>query len=206
LSDQHVHVSRGVSKLGHAIPSVNLPPGPTCRPDAPCFKLCYARKGRFSFQHNKDLTQRNLDLWTTDPVRFERECVCAAYPSRFFRWHSSGDIPDANYLKMMVRVAEDCPNTSFLCFTKKYELVDDFIREQGVEAVPRNLKLVYSAWDNFVPRNPNNLPMAYIDLKGKDCPIPDDARVCTGYCGDCVLSRYSCWDLNPGESVVFKQH
>lgn len=206
LSDLHVHISRGVSKLGHAIPSVNLPPGPTCRPDAPCFKLCYARKGRFSFQHNKDLAQRNLQIWQENPERFERDVECAAYTSRFFRWHSSGDIPDAGYLNMMRRVAVKCPETSFLCFTKKFELVNDLISVEGTEILPTNLRIVLSAWGDFAPENPHNFPMAYIDLKGRDCDIPDDARACTGYCGECVLSGYSCWDLKPGESVFFKQH
>lgn len=206
MSDEHVHISRGITKLGAAIPSVNLPPGDTCRPDAPCFRLCYARKGRFSFTHTRDLLSRNLRLWRTDPDRYEREIECAAYTSRFFRFHSSGDIPDDAYLAMMIRVANRCKETAFLCFTKKFELVDKYIFDHGPEAIPHNLHIVYSAWGNFLPVNPHNLPIAYIKLRKEQSAIPGDARPCSGYCGDCVASGHSCWDLKPGQSVCFNQH
>ena len=206
MTDEHVHISRGITKLGAAIPSVNLPPGETCRPDAPCFRLCYARKGRFSFSHTRDLLQQNLDLWLNDPERYEREVECGAYTSRFFRFHSSGDIPDGPYLDMMIRVADKCPDTSFLCFTKKYELVNSFINLRGIQAMPPNLRIVFSAWGSFLPDNPYNLPVAYIKLRKEPAAIPEDARMCSGYCGECVATGRSCWTLNPGESVYFNQH
>ena len=55
----HVHISYGVSKLGAEIPSVSLPVGCTCRPDAPCLRKCYGRRGRFSFSRTKALIQNN---------------------------------------------------------------------------------------------------------------------------------------------------
>lgn len=206
MTDEHVHISRGITKLGASIPSVNLPPGRTCRPDAPCFKLCYARKGRFAFSHTKDLLAGNLNLWLTDPERYEREIECAAYTSRFFRFHSSGDIPNAPYLSMMTRVASRCKDTSFLCFTKQYELVNDFITAHGLDSIPENLHIVFSAWGSFVPDNPHRLPAAYIKLKKEPCVIPETAHQCSGFCGDCVMSGRSCWDLKAGESVCFNQH
>ena len=206
VTDDHVHISRGNSKLGAAIPSVNLPPGLTCRPDAPCLRLCYARKGRFAFSHNKDLLIRNLFIWQDNPERFEKDVECAAYVSRFFRWHGTGDIPDPAYLNMMIRVANNCHDTSFLCFTKKFELVNALISANGAGAIPENLHMVFSAWGDFLPENPFNLPAAYIRLKSRDSFIPDDARQCSGYCGNCVLTGSSCWDLKSGESVYFNQH
>lgn len=200
----HVHISRGITKLGESIPSVNLPPVLTCREDAPCFKHCYARKGRFAFQHNKDLLNRNLEVWREDPDGFERDVRIAVFQSRFFRFHSSGDIPDAAYLGMMVRVAASCPKTNILCFTKKFELVNEFIRENG--SLPGNLNIVFSAWGDFIPDNPYGLPVAYIRLRHESSSIPESARQCPGYCGDCIQTGCSCWDLKPGESVVFNEH
>ena len=57
-----LHVSHSVSKLGASIPSVSLPAVVTCRPDAPCFKTCYARKGRFRFSRNMELLRNNIDM------------------------------------------------------------------------------------------------------------------------------------------------
>lgn len=196
-----LHISHSISKLGASIPSINLPPVATCRPDVPCYKHCYARKGRFALPRNKELLQNNLELWRTSPEQFEIEVRAA----RFLRWHSSGDIPDRAYLDMMARVAREHPHTSFLAFTKKCELVNRWLDENG--ALPANLRIVFSAWGAaFVPENPHNLPVAYVRLKKEPCDIPTDAFQCSGYCGKCVMSGCSCWDLQRGQAVCFNQH
>lgn len=202
---KQAYISRSVSKLGSQIPSINLPPVITCRPDAPCFAKCYARKGRFCFAKNKAHLQDNHMLWLTDANAYERSVVCAAYFSHYFRWHSSGDIPDAAYLDMMVRVANKLPDTCFLCFTKKHELVNTYISANG--ELPQNLTIVLSAWGSFLPSNPYDLPVAYVRFKN-DCNafIPENARECRSYCGECISTGISCWDLRSGESVVFDEH
>lgn len=202
---EHVHISRGVTKLGADIPSVSLPPVCTCRPDAPCAKKCYARKGRWCFSHNRALLRQNIDVWNEDPVSFQRDILIASFHSRFFRWHSSGDIPDMRYLEMMVDTAKRLPDTKFLCFTKKFEMVNEYLSIH--KAFPQNLRMVFSAWGSFIPENPYNLPMAYVRFRGSNqSNIPADALQCKNYCGDCVMSGCSCWDLKPGESVVFNEH
>ena len=201
---ENVHISNGISKLGCSIPSVNLPAGCTCRADAPCRKKCYALKGRFAFSHTKELLSRNLEIWRDDPAFFEKQVEIAAFKSRFFRWHSAGDIPDAAYLAMMVRVAKHLSGTRFLAFTKKYELINDYISKNG--SLPENLTIVLSAWGAFLPENPHNLPIAYVRLRHDACDIPSDAFQCPKYCGDCVMTGCSCWDLKNGQSVCFDEH
>lgn len=203
MSQEHVHISKGVTKLG-SIPSVSLPPCQTCRPDAPCVRKCYARKGRFAFSRNKALLEKNFALWSTDPERYEQEVFCAAYPARFFRWHSSGDIPCAAYLEMMVRVAQRAPDTKFLVFTKKFELVNAYLDSCG--AFPANLCVVLSAWGAWLPENPHGLPVAYIRFRKDPQPVPEHAFACRGFCGECVLSGHDCWSLQRGEAVVFDEH
>jgi len=202
----HVHISNAIGKLGPLIPSVNLPPGLTCDQSIGCAKKCYARKGRFAFKNVRDLLKHNYDVWINDPDGYERDVCIAAFASRFFRFHSSGDIPDKAYLRMMIRVSYKCPNTNFLCFTKKVELINSYIDENGLESMPPNLRIVFSAWGSFQPRNPYNLPVAYIRFRKQESYIPESARQCRGYCGDCVQSGFSCWDLNYNESVVFNEH
>lgn len=201
---EHVHISHHVSKLGANIPSVNLPVGSTCRPDAPCFQKCYARRGRFCFQKNKAHLQNNLDMWLSNPQQYEYEVGATAHFHGYFRWHSSGDIPNSAYLDMMVRIAKDKPNTRFLAFTKKYELINAWLDENS--AFPANLTIVLSAWGNYRPSNPHNLPIAYIRFKKNLSVIPAQARECPSYCGNCVANGMSCWDLCPGDSVVFNEH
>lgn len=203
---KRLHVSNSISKLGVNIPSVNLPAIITCRPDAPCFKTCYANKGRFAFPHNRDLLMNNLLLWQEDPECFEREATAAFALSRFVRWHSSGDIPDAEYFEMMVRIANVLPDVKFLAFTKQFEIVNAYLDAHNGE-LPGNFSVVFSAWgDDFQPVNPYNLPVAYVRLKKTPCTIPEDAMECSGYCGECAATGCSCWHLKRGESTVFNQH
>lgn len=203
-SSQHVHISRSISKLGDAIPSVNLPPGITCRPDAPCISKCYARKGRWRFSNNIDLLENNLRIWQSDPDTYRKEIGASALFSRYFRWHSAGDIPDEPYLGMMSRIAEMLPYTQFLCFTKKFELVNAYLEEK---TLPKNLRLVFSAWGDFLPENPHKLPVAYVRFKNSSQDeIPCYAFECSGHCEDCIPCGNSCWDLEHGQAVVFNEH
>lgn len=204
----HVHISKGISKLTSGnvtIPSVNLLPIDTCRHDAPCFNGCYACKGRFMFNRNRLLLSTNTELWHNEPEGFERDVSIAAFHSRFFRWHSAGDIPDASYFAMMVRVAQKLPDTKFLCFTKKDYIVNQYLGSG--KQIPLNLTVVLSAWGKWIPENPHNLPVAYIRFKKKESgAIPETARECPKHCGDCTMTGCSCWDLKAGESVVFDEH
>ena len=198
----HVHFSH-VSKTGDQIPSCGFPVGETCRPDAPCRLLCYGRRGRFAFAHNKDLLETNLEIWHENPAFFRQEVIITSFPAKFFRWFPIGDIPDPQFYAMMCDVCSDVPGTRYLAFTKKYEIVNDYLDHYEE---PDNLTTVLSAWGDFVPENPHNLPVAYIRLKNQQCSIPKDAYECPLFCGNCVLTGHSCWDLKRGESVVFNQH
>lgn len=206
MEPYHAFISWGNQKLGPSIPSINLPVGKTCRPDAPCAKKCYAKRGRLSFKRNKELYEANLALWAADPDGFKRDVICGAAKSRFFRWHTTGDIPDIEYLHMMVRVAKELPYTNFLAFTKKWELVDSYINAGG--NLSPNLTIVYSVWGDFAPENPYNSPLAMIRFK-HDLGITVNEQasfICPRYCGDCVMQERNCWNLKHGQIVCFDEH
>lgn len=123
---------------------------------------------------------------------------------KYFRFHSSGDIVDKLYFEKMCWLAKNNKEIKFLCFTKKYEIVNRYIA-LGL-AVPDNLTIVFSNWGDFVCDNPNKLPVAYVNLQKQNCEIPTEAKVCNKYCGACASTTESCWNLKKGESVVFDQH
>lgn len=205
------------SKLGGQIPSINLPPIITCRKNAPCAHLCYARKGNFCYANVKKSHLDNLKHYQTNPQNFFGSII--AYLNgltvyRFFRWHSSGDIVDMQYLEGIVRVAKECPQTKFLVFTKKFELVNTYVSHRAVDFehfkknfLPDNLKIVFSMWDkefNETVDNPYHFPTTWVRFKDGsiDKAIPETALPCIGKCYECV----ACWDLRAGQSTVFKQH
>ena len=204
-------VSTANSKLGKQIASVNLPAGITCRPDAPCRNGCYALKGRFMFKSTRACHERNLQSFFDDKENYFNYIAgrCSLERYAHFRWHSSGDIVNDDYLAGIVRVAAAASETKFLCFTKKYELVNNFIAKGG--KIPENLTIVFSCWGDFVPDNPYDLPTSYarfnkVSSIDSDENIPDDAVECKGSCKDCVHTEMNCWNLKNGQSVVFNKH
>lgn len=193
------------SKLGDKIPSLNLPTT-VCRADAPCKKGCYAMKGNWLFKNVVTSLQSNLDHFLNDSEGFFNEIINYINNGdiiyKFFRWFSSGDIVNEKFLNGMVKVAKKCKQTKFLCFTKKFELVNQYL---NVSELPKNLKIVFSAWDkDFKVENPHNLPVTYINFKDptKNADIPEFAIPCIGTCSSCK----ACWSLKKGQSVYFDQH
>ena len=198
---QYVKVSNTNSKLGGQIYSINLPAVVTCRPDAPCFKGCYARKGNWTFTNVKNSLESNLDAYKSNPDLFFESVVVQTALVRFCRWHSSGDIVDMQYFEGMCKVARKNKETHYLCFTKKYEIINEFLSKG--KRIPKNLSIVFSAWDNWIPENPYELPMTYVyGEKFNNDLIPKDAIPCGGKCENCQ----ACWTLKKGQHVYFLKH
>ena len=198
---QYAKVSNTNSKLGGQIYSINLPPVVTCRSDAPCFKGCYACKGNWLFPNVKNSLQHNLEAYKSNPDLFFESVAAQTALVRFCRWHSSGDIVDMKYFEGMCKVARKNKETHYLCFTKKHEIINGFLSKG--KRIPKNLSIVFSAWSNWIPENPYNLPMTYV--YGKEFNnelIPKDAIPCGGKCETCQ----ACWTLKKGQHVYFLKH
>lgn len=200
-------ISLSNQKLGGFIPSVNLPPILTCRANAPCQKNCYACRGHFNYSNVKASHLDNLHAYKNNASGYFQDIIdfikngLVIY--KFFRWHSSGDIVDANYFRGVIKVAQECKETRFLVFTKKFEIVNEYIANGG--EIPSNLSVVFSAWDkDFLVQNPYNLPVAYVDFKDKtkNADIPVTAFRCSGNCEKCL----TCWNIKNGQATVFNQH
>lgn len=198
-----IHISTQNRKLGMTIPSINLPAITTCRANAPCKKGCYACKGTFLYSNVQKSMQNNLDIYKTSPKAYfsQIQGYLQMIPFKHFRYHSSGDIVDMQYLELMVETAKICKETKFLCFTKKYEIVNEYLKKHRL---PKNLNIVFSAWGYFIPENPHNLPMTYVKFgKGEsDKLIPQNAVECSGNCETC----FACWNLQKKQSIYFNKH
>ena len=202
-----IKISTTNKKLGKFIPSLNLPPIKTCRAKAPCAKGCYACKGTWNYKNVKDSLNNNLVQFGLNKDKFFNEVINYLNNGdviyKYFRWHSSGDIINLDYLKGMIKTALACKQTKFLAFTKKFEIVNEYLANGG--KIPSNLKIVFSAWDkDFTFENPYNLPIAYVEFsnKEKNPTIPQSAFKCNGECKSCKV----CWFLKKKQSVKFTQH
>lgn len=145
------------SKLGTKIPALNLPALKTCRADAPCRKGCYALKGNWLYANVKNSLENNLNDFLNDSSKFFNDIIDylnnGLTTHKYFRWFASGDIVNETFLNGMVEVAKKCKQTKFLCFTKKFEIVNNYLKNGG--KIPNNLKIVFSAWTkDFKVDNP----------------------------------------------------
>lgn len=200
-----VNVTSTDAKLGMSILQINLPVAVSCRKDAPCYSLCYASHSfHYRAQNVRDCYMQNYNTYKEDSTFFFNSIIEKTRLAKYVRWHSSGDIVDGAYFAGMVKVARANKGTFFLAFTKKFDIVNDYLKEHSGR-LPRNLKIVFSAWDkDFKVDNPYNLPIAYIDFKdkSKNPVIPATAIPCLGLCYKCL----GCWSLPKGGAVCFHQH
>lgn len=197
-----VKVSKGNSKLGQ-IPSVSLPSIKTCR-NCACREKCYAQKLERLRPSVKNAYEHNLGVLLSDPTTYWREVEASVMMSRFFRFHVSGDIPNAAYLENMVAVAGRNAHCEILCFTKRYEMVNEFIQKNG--ELPSNLHMIFSGWVGLDMANPFSLPEAHVRYRDGSTTAREDAIECSGNCTECALTEGGCWNLQKGQQVVFNEH
>ena len=198
-----VCISKGNRKMG-AIPSVSLPAIVTCRKDCRCCGICYAKKMERIYKNVRESYARNLQILTDDPAEYWRQVDEAVSKNHFFRFHVAGDIPNREYFEQMVEVAYRNPNCQILCFTKRYELVNEYINDGGF--IWENLHLIFSVWEGLDCPNPYNLPEAHVRFKNGETTAKPGAVECYGNCTDCSVAGCGCWKLGNGEQVVFNQH
>lgn len=197
-----VKISPGNSKLG-AIPSVSLPSVVTCR-TCDCQKKCYACKLERLRPTVAKAYKHNLEILQQDKETYWREVEASIMMSRFFRFHVSGDIPDADYFSHMVEIASRNKHCEILCFTKKYEIVNHACSCGMI--IPPNLHIIFSAWVGLKMSNPFLFPEAHVRYRDGSTTAGENAHECGGNCSECAVTDGGCWALDRGEQVVFNEH
>jgi hypothetical protein len=154
------------------------------------------------YKQTRAAYDRNLEILKADRDEYFRQVKGACLMSRYFRFHVSGDIVDADYLDRMVRLARECKGTEILAFTKNYEDVNEYFE---IHRKPKNLHLIFSLpFDGAQIDNPHNLPTAAVIFKGQD--VPDNYKICGGNCTECACRGVGCWQLKNGETIAFHKH
>jgi len=193
-----VKISIGNTKMGK-IPSVSLPPIKSCGNCKDCASKCYANQAYRQYKQTKAAYDNNYIMVTTNHYKYFKEIkeyVSKKSPN-YFRWHVSGDILNQEYFNDMVQIAEEYPNTKFLCFTKMYGIVNFYLKEQ---TLPPNLNIFFSIWlDNRIP-NIHRLSTARTVNKGDTDKY--EGFKCEGNCSTCGF----CFEALNGSSVIFEMH
>lgn len=198
-----VKISTGNSKLGK-ISSVSLPAGLTCRNDCECNNKCYAKKLERLRPSVRNAYLHNFEVLSTEPEIYWREVEASVMMARFFRYHVSGDIPDGDYLVRMCEIARKNQHCEMLCFTKKYDIVNNYLNSG--RDIPDNLHIIFSIWRGLECDNPYLLPEAHVRYRDKTTTASHEAKECGGNCSNCAMTDAGCWSLSSGEQVVFNEH
>lgn len=224
-----ISLAKGNSKLGKGVFAFNLLPGdrPISTKDKGqltnvsgtcggccdgCLDKCYAIKDARRFHNtvipslakNTLMVRNNIDR-TFKQLKDE----LIKKKTKVLRWHSSGEIPDYNYLLHMVRLAIEMPEVRFYFYTKRFEFMERYLKECG--DLPENLVCNISEWKGntkgFELSNLNH----FIYDDGTDsslknvphCPAVDKKGHKTGVtCDQCGL----CYRGNDGHIVAVYSH
>ena len=205
-----ISISNHNSKTGSCCNNLAFPTC-TCREDAPCKASgCYCMKGRQAMCNVVAAYVRNLMIYNNDHDDFwdQVKFKIKHNPLPLFRWFDAGDILDYEFFCGMVDLAKEFPNIRFMSFTKKYDIVNEWIVMNG--ELPNNLNIIFSAWHiGWKVNNPYGMPVAYVDFKDQTlnpqfpkgitgCPNQSDKTITCSMC-------QKCWNKKI-KAVVFKQH
>lgn len=204
IDEQHVYISAGNRKTGFAVPSISLIPVADCGNCSACSRLCYDLRNDCIYNGVTSTRAKNSAIAHTaiDRYFFEIKIACKAF--RFFRWHIGGDILSAAYLAGMIDVALACPHCTFLAFTKRFDLVNEYVANGG--EIPSNFQLIFSAWPGMALDNPYNFPVSSPLFVDGSHAAGNDPISCPGDCSNCAMMGGGCWTLKHGQGVVFAAH
>ena len=201
--DIRVRFSDHNSKMG-AIASVSTLPFFTC-PDSckgTCGVKCYAAKLANLRPSVLRSYAMNTAIAIYKPIEYWKQVNEYVKGCRFFRFHVSGDIMNKAYFHHMYDVAVSNPHCEILCFTKRYNVVNEWI-DDGND-IPTNLHILFSGWTNLNPINPHNIPETNVIEKG--CNPAENWTVCSGNCFNCAIGCAGCFNAKPGDTIAFHIH
>ena len=200
---KHITISDSNNKMGK-VASVSTLPFLTCpaRCKGTCGADCYAAKIANMRTSVLKSYARNTAMAIHRSDIFWAEVNVAMMGVRFFRFHVSGDIMNAEYFDKMIEVTRNNPHCEVLVFTKRYEIVNAWIAKNG--NLPKNLHLLFSGWQNLKTVNPYGLPETNVYGKGED--PKSEWKLCGGNCFECGCRGLGCWQAKNGDVIAFQKH
>ncbi len=174
-------LSDGNSKIG-STPSFNFAPIIFCDRRFPCTHGdCYNLRESSSFVRFavvREAWTRHALEYLAHPEEFISRLRAEIFRTRreYFRWFTSGDIPDEKFAHAIVDIAHENPEKKFLLYTKKYEMMLPY---KG--SIPENLVVRFSAWYPIeVPADWSWYSWVEIDPR-----VPQNAFRCREKCEAC---------------------
>jgi len=157
---------------------------------------CYAFKGRYPTPSVRKNRETNLNHFNNK--YFVEVMAFKLQHQKFFRWFDSGDLPNMEGLKKIVKIAELTPETKHWLPTREIKLIQRYLKNN---TFPKNLVARVSApmVDGPPPKGFQNTSTVH---KDKD-PIGFDCV--SRFQGNQCLSCTACWDKRI-KNISYKVH
>lgn len=198
-------LQRGNTKTGVNCWTVSLIPVVDCYNCDKCMLECYDIDNDCYLTSVQNDRARNSALHMFDIAEYWRqveELVRKNFVMQL-RINVGGDLryEDFGYVKAM---AERCPQTDIMFFTKTYDDINRFLDETEF---PSNVHPIISRWCGVECSNKHNLPESHVLYLNGETTAPEfGSKYCGGNCSECHFNKDGCWTLKNGESVIFHAH
>lgn len=216
-----LHYTIENSKLGLCL-NIGFSIENTCMHNCECYseKLCYGCHGCFTFGSNLAFAANNyrfIKTHTKAEIVEEFKRIIDGNPYiTDFRYFEIGDIPNREFLEIMIETCKYGKAIEFWAYTKKYHIVNRYVDDMGLNAIPKNLVIVFSHWKNrdgsyYPMKNPYKFPTSEFLPVGSENESVNYTHVCPcsnpDYIGHCTNGcDHPCKRLKHGESMVLLEH
>lgn len=217
-----LHIVQGNTKTGKEVSCYGHSLEQTCDHTKPCYyeRDCYGCHGLYNMPSNQLYLAENLKYFKVyGRSKMVMDIVTAIIKGKYqyHRWFTVGDIPNMEFLQLMIDVANALPYVRFWGYTKKYNLVNRYVRDHGdsVSCIPENLVIIFSHWmkkdGTYVPMdNPYHFPTSEFIPVGMEYLTEEIDHICP--CSDpdqfktCANCDNPCHGLTYGQSMALLEH
>lgn len=160
---------------------------PPCAENGNCYAISDMR-----LQTVRERAVHNTVLILRFPEAFKESLRKLFMMNVCMRCHVEGDFVNLNEIEIIDEVCAEFPHTQFNAYTKKYALMNYYIRTHKTETHQLNggFKLAYSEWKGLPMDNPYGFPVVHVYSTLREYLESNDSRKC-GYVEENMNDTYT---------------
>jgi|GEM_PF-1240924 hypothetical protein len=200
---------KGNSKMGKEVYLFNIPPKETCTPTDWCLHgrkgkpACYGLRNNYLMSNAIDSAKERLNFSKTGEFVPSMIDAIHSKKAKYFRLHSTGDFYNEEYVKKIIEIAKECPETKFRTTTRRRDLtgiiqelnsLPNFIVRESLDKdrVNPEMGLPYAAIASILSEEVKT------EVKNN---LSNSLYKCIN---DCTACQHYCW--NSRTNVYFEEH
>lgn len=195
LDSLKVCISDGNKKIGKAKNVSTLPIYSCKHLCGKCSVFCYDIKACIQYKNVINARVKNFVIFKRDREKFFRDIadeLSKVRSHKFFRYHVGGEIEDVDEFSRLVDLARQFPDFVMWTYTKRYNVINLYCKIYGKEAIPENLRVMFSEWKGKKIVNSYHFPVFACKFPEEDPEKYRDLYKCPGNCDICKKLNRGC--------------